>query len=116
MTTEKWIKLVHDEDFKQLFIQMDENRKLIDESIALSDFLKGQKRKTLELASDYDNKLLEYIKIIVDVSADKDEKSLALIGLSNRKNVYSMAEFVDSEVYNNLIEVAEVYDAIRVPA
>ena len=54
--------------------------------------------------------------MIVDIDADKDQKSLALMGLSNRKNVYSMAEFVDSDIYNNLIEVAEVYDAISIPA
>ena len=116
MTTKKWLKLVQDEDFKQLFRQMDENRKAIDENVPLSEFLRGQKRKVLELASDYKNKLLEYIKVIVDIDADKDQKSLALMGLSNRKNVYSMAEFVDSDIYNNLIEVAEVYDAISIPA
>lgn len=116
MTTKKWIKLVQDEDFQELFRQMDENRKTIDESVPLSEFLRGQRRKTLELASDYKNKLLEYIKVIVDVDADKDAKSLALMGLNNRENVYTMAEFVDSEVYNNLIEVAEVYDAMYAPA
>ena len=67
------------------------------------------------------NKILDMVPDLVEKftnkeSADKDEKSLALIGLSNRENVYSMAEFVDSEVYNNLIEVAEVYDATCVPA
>ena len=113
MTTEKWMKLVGDEDFRQLFRQMDENRKTIDENMSLSEFLKGQKRKTLELVSDYKNKLLDYIKIIVDTRADKDVKELAIMGLKDRTNVYSAAEFVDSGIYNNLIEVAEVYDASR---
>ena len=111
MTTEKFLKLVNDEDFRQIFRQMDENRKTIDEKISLSQFLKEQRRKTLEIASDYKNKLMDYIKIIVDTKADKDTKALALMGLSNRKNVYSAAEFVDSDIYTNLIQVAEVYDA-----
>ena len=114
MTTKKWMKLVGDKDFQELFRQMDENRKAIDESVSLSEFLKEQKRKTLELASDYKNKLVDYIKIIVDTRADKDLKELAVMGLKDRTNVYSAAEFVDSDIYNNLIEVAEVYDAMPV--
>ena len=113
MTTEKWMKLVGDEDFRELFRQMDNNRKKVNEKLSLSEFLKAQKRKTLELATDYKNKLVDYIKIIVDTKADKDIKDLAIMGLKNRTNVYSAAEFVDSDVYNNLIEVAEVYDAMR---
>ena len=111
MTTEKWLELVWDEDFRQLFRQMENNRKATGSNMSLSEFLKAQKRETLALASSYKNRLLDCIKIIVDTRADKDMKSLALMGLTDRKNVFSAAEFVESDIYNNLVEVAEVYDA-----
>ena len=125
MTKEKFISRMKDDEFKAAFKEMIVMKDALylevtkntpdTKKITLSEYLMVMRALTNNLVKDFETANRSYLDIVSKTKVSEGLKQVVAEGLSNIENIKNQAEFMNSELYEDMIEIAQIYEHKRIP-